>query len=152
MTAIDAFWDRFDGDQPEAMRAALAAVLPHLDPARADYERASLHDSLGEEAAAAPLYRAAIAAGLDADIRDQAIIQLASTLRNLGEFDEAIALLEHHPASTGSGDAARAFLALALHDAGRESEALAVALTALAPTLPRYQRAVRAYASELPRS
>lgn len=151
MTAIDAFWDDFDGDRPDAMRAALTALLPSLGRARADYERASLHDSLGEEAAAVPLYRSAMAAGLDPEIHDQATIQLASTLRNLGEYDAAIALLEHHPASAGSGAAARAFLALALHDAGRETEAVAVALTALAPTLPRYQRAVRAYAAELPR-
>ena len=42
-----------------------------------------------------------------------------------------------------------AFLALALHDAGRPTEALAVALRRLAPTLPEYGRAVAAYADEL---
>lgn len=47
------------------------------------------------------------------------------------------------------GDAGQAFLALCLHDNGHHSEALKVALQALAPTLPRYQRAVNAYAGEL---
>jgi hypothetical protein len=43
----------------------------------------------------------------------------------------------------------RAFLALALVDAGREREAVAHALTALAPHLPRYQRSLANYAREL---
>ena len=44
---------------------------------------------------------------------------------------------------------ARAFLALALHSDQKPVEALRVALQTLAPRLPRYQRAVRAYADEL---
>jgi hypothetical protein len=43
-------------------------------------------------------------------------------------------------------DAVRAFLALALVDTGREREAVALALAALAPHLPRYQRSLAAYA------
>ena len=39
-----------------------------------------------------------------------------------------------------------AFLALALVDTGREREAVSVALAALAPHLPKYQRSVAAYA------
>ena len=42
-----------------------------------------------------------------------------------------------------------AFLALALADTGREREGLPVALAALAPHLPRYQRAAAAYAGLL---
>lgn len=51
-----------------------------------------------------------------------------------------------HPAV---GAAREVFLALALHSAGRADEALRVALEVLAPTLPRYQRSVRAYAADL---
>jgi Tetratrico peptide repeat len=43
-------------------------------------------------------------------------------------------------------DAVRAFLALALVDTGREREAVSLALAALAPHLPRYQRSLAAYA------
>lgn len=39
-------------------------------------------------------------------------------------------------------DAVRAFLALALVDVGREREAVSLALAALAPHLPRYQRSL----------
>jgi hypothetical protein len=43
-------------------------------------------------------------------------------------------------------DAVRGFLALALVDVGREREAVTLALTALAPHLPRYQRSLANYA------
>ncbi|MPZ27499.1 MAG: tetratricopeptide repeat protein, partial [Micromonosporaceae bacterium] len=43
-------------------------------------------------------------------------------------------------------DAVRAFLSLALVDVGREREAVSVALTALVPHLPRYQRSLTNYA------
>jgi hypothetical protein len=47
------------------------------------------------------------------------------------------------------GDAVAAFLALALTDAGREREAVALLLDTLAPHLPRYGRSVRDYAAAL---
>ncbi|MCW2948827.1 MAG: hypothetical protein JWR24_5544 [Actinoallomurus sp.] len=43
-------------------------------------------------------------------------------------------------------DAVRAVLALALTDVGREREAVALAIAALAPHLPRYQRSMANYA------
>jgi hypothetical protein len=49
-------------------------------------------------------------------------------------------------ASDHLDDAVRAFLALALVDTGREREAASLALAALAPHLPRYQRSLAAYA------
>ncbi|QGU28765.1 hypothetical protein D7D94_03045 [Microbacterium oryzae] len=113
------------------------------------YEWASAHDFLGREAEAIPLYREALAAGLSGERRPQAIIQLASSLRNVGDPAAAIDLLEEHAPHAVTGSASQAFLALALHDAGRTDEALRVALRALAPTLPLYSRAVAAYADEL---
>ena len=53
------------------------------------------------------------------------------------------------PAPTSSDDAVSAFLALALVDTGREREAVSLALGALAPHLPRYQRSLANYADEL---
>ena len=76
-------------------------------------------------------------------------MQYASTLRNLGRPERAVALLERLPRLSPVGTARDAFLALALRDAGRSDEALRVLLEALVPTLPRYQRSVTAYAAEL---
>ncbi|GAA1730094.1 tetratricopeptide repeat protein [Aeromicrobium alkaliterrae] len=119
------------------------------DPAGDDavrlFEEAGEHDSAGREEQAAPLYVQALQAGLDDDRHAQAVVQLASTLRNLGRVEEAVELLETLAPDTSVGSARAAFLALALHDAGRPDEALRVALEALIPTLPRYQRSLTAY-------
>lgn len=79
----------------------------------------------------------------------QLVVQHASTLRNLGRIDEAITMLEDAPEHPATGAAPRVFLALALHSAGLHDEALRVAIEAVEPTLPRYRRSVRAYASDL---
>ena len=98
-----------------------------------------------------PLYREALERGLTAERRRRAVIQLASSLRNIGEADESVALLTAELAREPDelDDAVRAFLALALADVGREREALSHALTALAPHLARYQRSLASYAQEL---
>jgi hypothetical protein len=115
------------------------------------FELASANDSTSREAQAAPLYRQALAAGLTGVRRRRATIQLASTLRNLGQAEESVALLraEREAGSDALDDAVAAFLALALVDTGREREALGLALTALARHLPRYNRSLANYARAL---
>jgi tetratricopeptide (TPR) repeat protein len=151
---LAAAWDAFDDDtDPVGFRArisALAAELPAGDPIAA-FERAGAYDATDRTDLAVPLYRAALAAGLPGDRRRRAVVQLASSLRWLGRTDESISLLEREiDAETGPlDDAVRAFLALALADAGRPREALRQALTALIPHLPAYQRSLTGYAAEL---
>jgi hypothetical protein len=76
---------------------------------------------------------------------------MSSSLRNLGQSDESVKLLtaERDAGSDELDDAVRGFLALALVDVGREREAAAIAIEALAPHLPRYQRSMGNYAREL---
>ena len=76
---------------------------------------------------------------------------MASSLRNLGRADESVRLLraEREAGSDHLDDAVSAFLALALTDTGDEREAASLALEALAPHLPRYQRSLGHYAREL---
>jgi tetratricopeptide (TPR) repeat protein len=148
---IEGFWAEFDDTRPEAMLEQMRALLserPANEP-EALYEWASVHDALELEQAAVPLYREALELGLDGPRRPMAVIQLASSLRNVGEPQAAVQLLEDLPADTATGDAAKAFLALALWDCGRGDQALRTALLALAPTLPQYRRAIEAYAAEL---
>jgi hypothetical protein len=99
-----------------------------------------------------PLYREALALGLSGERRRRAVIQLASSLRNLGRADESVALLqaELDRGSDHLDDAVRGFLALALADSGRAREGLSLALGALAAHLPRYQRSLANYARLLP--
>jgi hypothetical protein len=76
---------------------------------------------------------------------------MSSSLRNLGRPEESVALLtaEMDAGSDHLDDAVRATLALALTDVGREREAVALAVGALARHLPRYQRSMANYARQL---
>lgn len=120
------------------------------DPA-ALFELASAYDYSGHPTEAARSYERALEAGLSGVRARRAKIQCASTLRNMGRAQEAVELLapELTPVSDGLDDAVSAFMALALADAGREREGLALTLGALSSHLPRYNRAVSRYAREL---
>lgn len=112
------------------------------------FERASALDSTGHSDLAAPLYCQALELGLQGQRRRRAVIQMESSLRNLGRAGESAALLaaEREAGSDDLDDAVSAFLALALVDLGREREAVALALTALAGHMTRYRRSVANYA------
>jgi hypothetical protein len=146
---VDDVWSRADelGDQG-VMDAidALAASAP--DPGLAAFERGGSRDSAGLEAEAELLYREALALGLPDSERAQCTIQLASTLRNLGRAGESLDLLSTTFPAEYVG-AAAAFRALALASLDRPVDGVRELLHALAPTLPRYQRSVRAYADLL---
>lgn len=146
-------WASLEGSSEETFLSSmdnLCAELPAGDPVGV-FERASALDSTGHSDMAVPLYREALERGLQAERRRRAVIQMASSLRNLGRVTDSVELLEAEAlaASDELDDAVSAFLALALADSGRELEAVSVALTALAPHLPRYQRSLSNYASEL---
>lgn len=150
---IAELWSAIDRYEPEAFVArieALAAELPARSPAGL-FERASAQDSTGHPEHAVPLYRAALAAGLTGLRRRRAAIQLASSLRNLGDAPRAAELLfaELQAPTDELDGAVSAFLALALVDLGREREAIALSLTALSKCLPRYNRSLARYAAEI---
>ncbi|MEU1038957.1 tetratricopeptide repeat protein [Streptomyces sp. NPDC005551] len=146
-------WATFD-DYDEARAADFRAVidelvaeLPDDSPVR-PFEQACAWDSTGHSDRAVPLYREALAGGLDSYRARRTKIQLASSLRNIGQAEDGVHLLtpELVAPSDELDDAVRACLALCLADLGREREGLALVLGALAPHLPRYQRSMANYA------
>ena len=142
--------ETIDDQQRIARMRALADEAPH--PALGEFELGGAFDTGGHEVEADVHYAAATAAGLDVVDPDRAarmVVQHASTLRNIGRIDEAIAMLRDAPEHPATGAAPKVFLALALHSAGRPDEALRVAIEAVEPTLPRYHRSVKAYAAAL---
>ncbi|HEV8651905.1 MAG TPA: tetratricopeptide repeat protein [Actinomycetes bacterium] len=146
-------WAAIDDLDPTDFLArveALAAELPSGN-AIALFELASANDSTGHAEQAAQLYRQALAAGLTGQRRRRAVIQLASTLRNLGQAEDSVVLLaaEREASSDDLDDAVAAFLSLALVDTGREREAAGLALATLARHLPRYNRSLANYAKAL---
>jgi tetratricopeptide (TPR) repeat protein len=143
-------WASFDRHSEAEFLALIERLTAELPPDSAVglFERAGAFDSTGHPDLAVPLYRQALDRGLTGERRRSAVIQLASSLRNLGRPEESLALLtrEAEAGSDHLDDAVRAFLALALVDIGREREAVSIVLGALAPHLPRYQRSVANYA------
>lgn len=150
--SIDDYEDR--DDDFRALIDKLASELPDGDPIGL-FERACAWDSTGHSDRAVPLYQRAIDGGLTGYRRRRAVIQMSSSLRNIGQVETAVALLEAErdidPATVDEqtrtlADAISATLALCLADAGREREAVSIAVAALAPHLPRYQRSMGNYA------
>jgi len=156
---LAALWQQRDAITPAelvAMVDALAAERP-ADDAVAIFERACARDSAGLEAAAAPLYRAALASEqLDPYRQARAAIQLGSSLRLLGQLEESEQLItaqlqRYADPAYGSAlyDETRAILALTYLVQGRAVEAACLALTTLAPHLSRYNRSVAGNAAEI---
>jgi hypothetical protein len=151
-TEIDDYYARGEAGEAGFRKriGELAGELPHDSPVAA-FERACAWDSTGHPDKAVPLYQEALERGLAGMRRRRAMIQMASSLRNIGRAAESVELLtaeahNHDPDAAVLADALSAFLALCLADVGREREAVSVALRALAPHLPRYQRSMANYA------
>lgn len=168
---LAAVWDGAEDVHEEEVVLAVEALVAELPPGDAvgRFELASAHDYAGHEDRAVPLYRAALDAGLDpgrdggldGERRAQAVVQLASSLRLVGDPAGALQVLRENaprPVDDGNADADdegaveahAAFEALALVDLGRDREAVTVLLAALAPHASPYDRAVLRYAEELP--
>ncbi|ROQ40716.1 tetratricopeptide repeat protein [Frondihabitans sp. PhB188] len=144
-----------DRDDMSPTIAALRAVYEvHPRDPRVLYELAGAYDTAGEESAAVGFYEQALAAGLSGDLLRRCYLQYGSTLRNLGQVDESLAVFararDEFPDSVSLG----AFEALSLHAAGRKDAALAGVLRLLADhvdagDLERYKSALRANAEYL---
>jgi thioredoxin-like negative regulator of GroEL len=116
------------------------------------FELAGDHDAAGRESEAVAPYREALEVGLPPDLDLQARIQLASTLRNLGDHVEAVAILRDVVARHPHHRAARMFLALALVSDGQGPAAVHELLDLLLtdPGPPeRYAVSLRWYADDL---
>ena len=152
-TRVDSLWASLDSTAPSEFVERMTLLASERPPgdAIAAFEIAAAQDSTGHPDLAVPLYREALSAGLTGERRRRAVIQLSSSLRNLGELEEALATIEPEASreSTDLDDAVRAMHALALSSLGRDREGLALVLEALAPHLPRYQRSMGNYARAL---
>ena len=111
-------WAALDELDEEAFLARIDALAAERgdDDAIALFERGAARDSTGHSDLAVPLYRRALELGLEGERRRRAVIQMASSLRNLGQAEESVALLtaERDAGSDALDDAVAVFLALAL--------------------------------------
>ena len=88
-------WTGIDDHDADDFVARIDKLVAELPPGSAlgYFERGAAQDSTGRPEQAVELYRAALDAGLTGVRRRRAIIQMASSLRNMGDAEEAAALL-----------------------------------------------------------
>jgi hypothetical protein len=149
--AIFAAIDDYEEQQFIAEIDALAAELPVEDPDGL-FHRAGAQDSWGHPDLAIPLYRKALdIGGLTGENRRRAVIQMASSMRNVGQAEPALQLLvaERDHGSDHLDDALACTTALCLASLGRDREGLSMVIVAMARHLPRYNRSMANYGREL---
>lgn len=140
------------GDEQAVVDYFVALAAQYPDDAVVLFETGGAYDSAGHEAEAADYYRRALALGLPDELRPRIAVQFGSTLRNLGQYDEAVRVLREAAGRFPADNAVKAFLALALFSAGQPAEALALMLHTTVDTpgfYDRYHRSLRQYADML---
>lgn len=138
-----------------------AAAIDHFrqlvedfpEDARAHFEYAGAFDSAGQEAEAVPHYYRALEMGLPEDYRPRLFVQLGSSLRNIGQYEEAVHLLTRACEIYPDHVALHVFRALALESAGQAHEALSTLFDVVieqvrTADMQRYARAIRYYVDE----
>lgn len=159
--AITSEIERGEAFETEGNEAVAVAYFEELiqrfpDDAQVVFAYAGSLDFAGREHDAARQYRRALDLGLPDDLRSRMYVQFGSTLRNVGDLNGAVAVLEEGAATFPDDLGIACFLALARHSAGREAAGLAGLLDALlhadahgAGLFQRYQRSLGAYAADL---
>jgi RNAse (barnase) inhibitor barstar len=142
------------GQFEEALQTAQDLAMRFPDNPRAHFILGGTFDFQDREADAVPPYQRAWELGLSGDDVPRFYVQYGSTLRNVGQFDEAVRVLQEGRDRFPENAAIQAFLALALFSGGRAADALATALAVLtanadAVDLQGYERALREYTAEL---
>jgi len=121
------------------------------DLARRRYDEACAHDRAGREEEAIPCYEEALELGLADPLRQQALLGLGSSYRNVLRHADAIALLRGAVDEYPDDHALAVFLSLALWSGGREREAMQALgrVTLESADLRGYGRAAAVYLDQL---
>ncbi|GAA2822038.1 tetratricopeptide repeat protein [Kribbella solani] len=128
-------------------------LAEHPDNPYVLYEVGGSYDTAGQEETAVGYYERALP-GLSGETRRKCLLQYGSTLRNLGRYDESLAIFKSACAEFPESDSLRVFKALTLHAAGMKDKALATLLLVIADKvdtadLKRYEAAIRGNAEYL---
>ena len=145
-----------EGRIEEARQHGLLQLVEHPQHAELHYEVAGLHDNLGRESQAIPLYQKAIALGLSETSLRGAWLGLGSSYRSTGQYAEALAAFEQGQARFPDANEFRVFGAMARYNLGQYKEGMQTLLRVLAettadPALASYRRAMALYAEDLDR-
>lgn len=138
----------------ESQEMLLALLEDHPNHPLVLFEVGGSYDVMGEEELAIPYYRSALVEGLEGEDRQECLVCLGSSLRVIGESEEAADTLRQAVEEFPDRPSARVFLALALFDDGDETEAMASLLDVLLqttnnPDITAYAGAIEYYRDEL---
>ncbi|MDU4187739.1 tetratricopeptide repeat protein [Aeromonas caviae] len=138
-----------EGRIEETRQHGLLQLIEHPNHAELHYEVAGLHDMLGREAQAIPLYQKAVSLGLGESSLRGALLGLGSSYRTTGRHAEA---LSRFPDAVEF----KVFRAMTCYNLGRSKEGMETLLGILAttttdPALLPYRRAMALYAEDLDR-
>jgi tetratricopeptide (TPR) repeat protein len=152
---LDAIVGARHGGRIEHVLASLKKLdARYPNVAEIAYQLAWTCDVLGHPAEALPYYEKAVALGLAPNELSGALLGLGSALRCTRQTARAIEVLESGRRQFPENREFVVFLSLALHDAGRHTEAMQLLLRTLVettedPGVLAYQRAIRFYADRL---
>ena len=145
---------RQTGQHEAARQLAIQLIADHPDDAQLQYATACVHDFLGYESQAVDFYRAALAGELPQPMRREALLGIGSTLRVLGQYDDARRIFDHALHEFPDGNEFKVFLAMTLHNQGQHQQAVQLLLQVIAhtsddPNIQPYRRAIELYAQDV---
>ncbi len=147
------------GELEEARDVLLKLLERNPEDPAVNYQCAWVHDRMGLEREAIPLYERAIERGLSGGDLEGAILSLGSSYRAVGNPAKAAEVLRGGVARFPHNRAMQVFLAMALHDLDERVQAMEILLRNLAetssdPEISAYKEALSYYANRLnePRS
>jgi tetratricopeptide (TPR) repeat protein len=118
------------------------------------YQLASVHDAMGLEKEAAPLYEKALRNGLKGESRKGALLGLGSTYRTLGQYMKAKETLERGMEEFPEASEFEIFYSMVLYNLGNYSKAMEILLKKIAevsndPGIQQYKKAIHFYSDKL---
>ena len=144
------------GDREGSRRILVQLAIADPSNPQILYQCAWTHDAMGKESEAIDYYQRAISCGLNGDDLARAYLGLGSTLRNLGQYQRALEVLEVGITKFPHKRSLHVFWAMALYNTGRAKEAISDLLRLLLettsdPDISQFERAILLYAADLDR-
>lgn len=144
----------FKNDENKLLHYFSDIVKKYPNSARAKFERGNVYDYLGQEIKAIPLYEEALRMGLKDEWEAYALLQLGSSLNNVGKLQDALSVLTEAETHFPHLLSISMFLGIILHNANRESEGMKTVLRAImrqvkTTDLERYSFALDNYINKL---
>jgi tetratricopeptide (TPR) repeat protein len=135
------------GELEEAHAVLLKLLERDPEDPAVNYQCAWVHDRMGREREAIPLYERAIERGLSGGNLEGATLSLGSSYRAVGGRAKAAEVLQGGVARFPQNRAMQVFLAMALHDLDEHDQAMGLLLRNLAaissdPEIAAYREAI----------